>query len=174
MVPTITTEIVVAYAQCPRKAFLLLFSSDKGEPHEYVQILQQQRCKNQERFLDCLRQTHTDIHPYSPEHLQKGSDVLINARLQVGGLEGECGVLTRIEGKSTFDKHYYEPTVFVGTTALAPSRNWHCPLSGMCWGGSRTNRLWLAELLGWTAKRIGQSFQRHPSAACTPTRMDHG
>ena len=36
MEPTITTDIVVAYAQCPRKAYLLLFSPDKGEPHEYT------------------------------------------------------------------------------------------------------------------------------------------
>jgi len=39
MEPIITPAIVVAYAQCPRKAYLLLFSPDKGEPHEYVQIL---------------------------------------------------------------------------------------------------------------------------------------
>ena len=30
MEPTITADIVVAYAQCPRKAYLLLFSPDKG------------------------------------------------------------------------------------------------------------------------------------------------
>ena len=29
MAPTITPDIVIAYAQCPRKAFLLLFSPDK-------------------------------------------------------------------------------------------------------------------------------------------------
>jgi len=32
MEPTITADIVVAYDQCPRKAYLLLFSPDKGEP----------------------------------------------------------------------------------------------------------------------------------------------
>ena len=56
MEPTITTDIVVAYSQCPRKAYLLLFSPDKGEPHEYVQILEQQRCENQERYIDHLQQ----------------------------------------------------------------------------------------------------------------------
>ena len=45
MEPIITTDIVVAYSQCPRKAYLLLFSPDKGEPHEYVQILEQQRVR---------------------------------------------------------------------------------------------------------------------------------
>jgi hypothetical protein len=31
MEPTVTTDIVVAYAQCPRKAYLLLFSPDKEQ-----------------------------------------------------------------------------------------------------------------------------------------------
>jgi hypothetical protein len=55
MEPAITSEIVVAYAQCPRKAYLLLFSPDKGEPHEYAQILEQQRWENQKRYLDRLQ-----------------------------------------------------------------------------------------------------------------------
>jgi len=63
MEPTITTDIVVAYSKCPRKAYLLLFSPDKGEPHEYVQILEQQRQANQERYLSRLQQTHADIQP---------------------------------------------------------------------------------------------------------------
>src|SRR6266571_59961 len=67
MEPTITTDLVVAYSQCPRKAYLLLFSPDKGEPNEYIQILEQQRCENQERYLDHLQHTHADVQPYSEE-----------------------------------------------------------------------------------------------------------
>ena len=65
MEPAITTDIVIAYAQCPLKAYLLLFSPDTGEPHEYVQILEQQRCANQKRYLSRLQQTHADVQPYS-------------------------------------------------------------------------------------------------------------
>ena len=118
MEPIITTDIVVAYSQCPRKAYLLLFSPDKGEPHEYVQILEQQRCENQERYLNRLQHIHTDIHPYSEENLRKGSKVLINAHLQVDGLAADCGVLTRVEGTSTFGKYSYQPTIFVGTYSI--------------------------------------------------------
>src|SRR6266568_7711942 len=70
MEPIITPDIVVAYSQCPRKAYLLLFSPDKGEPHEYVQILEQQRCENQEKYIDHLQQTHADVHPYSVENFR--------------------------------------------------------------------------------------------------------
>jgi hypothetical protein len=111
MEPTITTDIVVAYAQCPRKAYLLLFSPDKGEPHEYVQILEQQRQANQERYIDHLQQTHADVQPYSVENLLKGSKILINAHLQGDEFAADCGVLTRVEGTSTFGKHSYEPLV---------------------------------------------------------------
>src|SRR5467141_3532131 len=119
MEPTITPDIVVAYAQCPRKAYLLLFSPDKGEPHEYVQILEQQRQVNQERYLTRLQHTHADVQPYSVENLRKGSQVLINARLQVDGFAADCSVLTRVEGKSTFGKYSYEPSLFVGTYSIS-------------------------------------------------------
>src|SRR6267142_2412343 len=119
MAPIITPEIVVAYSQCPRKAYLLLFSPDKGEPHEYVQILEQQRCTNQERYLSRLQQTHADVQPYSVENLRKGSKVLINAHLQVDGFAADCGVLTRVEGTSTFGKYRYEPSIFVGTHSIS-------------------------------------------------------
>src|SRR5437867_12095861 len=118
MQPTITADIVVAYSQCPRKAYLLLFSPDKGEPHEYAQLLEQQRCENQERYIDHLQQTHADVQPYSVENLRKGSKVLINAHLQVDGLAADCGVLTRVEGKSAFGKQSYEPSIFVGTHSI--------------------------------------------------------
>src|SRR6266536_1992286 len=64
MPPAITSEIVVAYTQCPRKAYLLLVSPDQGEPHEYVRILEQQQRENHARYLDCLQHKHTDVQPY--------------------------------------------------------------------------------------------------------------
>src|SRR5213080_3057711 len=119
MEPAITSEIVVAYSQCPRKAYLLLFSPDKGEPHEYVQILEQQRRAHQERYTDHLQQTHADVQPYSMENLRKGSKVLIKAQLQVDGFATNCGVLTKVEGTSTFGKYSYEPSIFVGTHSIS-------------------------------------------------------
>jgi len=66
-----------------------------------------------------LQQTHADVQPYSLENLRKGSKVLINAQLQVDGFAANCGVLTRVEGTSTFGKHSYEPTIFVGTHSIS-------------------------------------------------------
>ena len=130
MQPTITSDVVVAYAQCPRKAYLLLFSPDKGEPHEFVQILEQQRQENQERYLNRLQHTHADVPPYSLEHLHKGSAVLINAHLQVDGFAAQCGVLTRVEGPSTFGQYRYEPSLFGGTYSMTKEQQLELAFSG--------------------------------------------
>jgi predicted RecB family nuclease len=119
MEPVITSEVVVAYSQCPRKAYLLMFSPDKGEPHEYVKILEQERRENQERYIDRLKQKYTDIQPYDAQNLRKGSEILINAHLQGDGFEAKCTVLTRVEGKSALGKHSYEPTICVGTHTIS-------------------------------------------------------
>jgi predicted RecB family nuclease len=119
MEPVITSDVVVAYSQCPRKAYLLMFSPDKGTPHEYVKILEQERRENQERYVDRLKQKHADVQLYTGDNLRKGHDVLINARLQADGFEAECIVLTRVEGKSALGKHNYEPTICVGTHTIS-------------------------------------------------------
>src|SRR2546427_10597850 len=109
MEPTITADIVVAYAPCPRKAYLLLYSPDKGEPHENVQILEQQRCENQERYIDHFQQTHADVQPSAVESLHKGTKMLLNAHLQVDGMAADWSVVTGVEGTSTFGKNSSEP-----------------------------------------------------------------
>ena len=48
----ITSEIVAAYSQCPRKAYLLLVTSNQGIPNEYVQILQKKRKKIETQYQD--------------------------------------------------------------------------------------------------------------------------
>ena|SRR2546428_5108855 len=157
MEPTITADIVVAYSQCPRKAYLLLFSPDKGEPHEYVQILEQQRGEHQERYLNCLQQTHADVQPYSLENLRKGSKVLINTRLQVDGFVADCGVLTRVEGTSTFGKYSYEPSLFVGTHSISKEQQLE-----------RTRSSSENLILAITAARGVPC--RHGNTACIPAR----
>jgi hypothetical protein len=138
MEPTITSEVVVAYSQCPRKAHLLLYSQDKGEPHEYVRILEQERCENQRRYVDRLKQKHPDIQPYTVENLRNGNEFLINARLKAHGFEAECDVLTRVEGKSTFGRYSYEGTfhetakvvnsLFGETCCISGHRSRNCQL----------------------------------------------
>ena len=83
MPPTITSEIVIAYAQCPRKAYLFLFSPEQGEPHEYVHILEQQRRANQERYLDRLTAHARGCPPLlggEPPQREHGADQCLSPR----------------------------------------------------------------------------------------------
>jgi hypothetical protein len=111
---TITSEILIAYSQCPRKAFLLLCTEEKDTTPEYVQILQQKRDSNQNRYIDTLRKDNSDVQPYTTRNFLPGSNFLINATLKADVFAAQCGILTRVERKSTLGEYSYEPTIFVG------------------------------------------------------------
>src|SRR5262249_4671185 len=134
MKPAITSEVVVAYAQCPRKAYLLLSSSDKGTPPEYVCILEQQRREHQERYLDHLKHKHADVKPYTAESLCNGNEVLFTAYLQADGLAAECDVLTRVEEHPTSGTYRYEPTLCVGTYSISKEQKLALSFAGYVLG----------------------------------------
>jgi predicted RecB family nuclease len=164
---TITADIVVAYSQCPRKAYLLLFSPDKGDPHEYTQILQQQRCTNQEQYIDHLKHTHADVQPYSVENLRKGSEVLINAHLRVDGFAANCGVLTRVEGTSTFGKYRYEPSIFVGTHSISKEQQLELSFAGYVLERLQSASPAAGRIMGMDGKSHTVKLD-HPSKALRP------
>ena len=83
MSKAITSEILIAYSQCPRKAFLLLYTDTSGTPHEYTKFLEQQRQDNQLKYLNILRRKKVDLKPYSPNNLKGKHEFLINARLSI-------------------------------------------------------------------------------------------
>jgi predicted RecB family nuclease len=116
---TITSEILVAYSQCPRKAFLLLCAEEKGIPHEYVQILQQKRDDNQNKHIEVLKHSYADVHPYTMNNFVSGSNFLVNVTLNDGVLEVQCGLLTKVESSSSLCEYNYEPTIFVGTHSIS-------------------------------------------------------
>src|SRR4030095_2587215 len=63
----ITPEIVVAYSQCPRKAYNLLYTDKQGIPHEYIAILEEEARKNRENHLKKIMGKHSAVGPY-PYH----------------------------------------------------------------------------------------------------------
>jgi len=112
---TITSEILVSYSQCPRKAYLLLCTNQRGTPNEYMSILRQRQEALQRDYIKELKQKRPDVQSYSPDDLRNGSSFLINAKLKADGFEAECGILTKVAGSSAFGRYSYEPTLFVGT-----------------------------------------------------------
>src|SRR5260370_28480080 len=97
---TITSEIVVAYSQCPRKAFLLLRTDEQGMPHEYMRMLEQQKILNQINYIQALNahtQTSLEEQSQSVTHLTHEATILIKATLNTDGLDAYCALSTHGE-----------------------------------------------------------------------------
>jgi hypothetical protein len=93
MTTPLTSELIVAHSQCPRKAYLLRGGAP-GEPHEYVRVLERRASANRERFLSTIVET---------------GEVATRRVLRQGDFKAYCDVLTRRGGED------YEPTLVVGT-----------------------------------------------------------
>ena len=76
MAITITDKILIAYSQCPREAYLLMYSDERGQLHEYQQIIEQRRLANRSNHLDVLTQNKSSVYPYNFENLRKGYELL--------------------------------------------------------------------------------------------------
>jgi len=118
MKKTITSEIVVGYSQCPRKAYLLLCTEKRGTQHEYMQILEKQRQIAQRNYIDNLRQENADIQPYNLDNLKGNHKYLVNAILEADGYSAKCAVLTKVRTHSAFGHYSYEPTIIVGAHTI--------------------------------------------------------
>src|SRR6516165_5785753 len=92
----ILAEVISAYSHCPRKAFLLHCSRERGTPHEYQAVLEERTKFTRIRYLDSLRQEHTSIRSYNEGGLSSGADVITGGHLRATDVEAYCDVLTRV------------------------------------------------------------------------------
>ena len=114
----ISSEVVVAYFHCPRKAFLLLFSEVNKEPHEYVRIIENRANTNRAIYLNLLKRDNIDVSDYDPDNVKKDNDFLIEATLNTDCLESYCDVIKRVGSRQSFGIDIYEPTIVVGTHTI--------------------------------------------------------
>ncbi|MBD2248168.1 IS66 family transposase [Nostoc sp. FACHB-888] len=109
----INSEVLVAYSLCSRKAYLLMCTKERGELHEYEQLLKENELINQQKFLAILKHNHSDVYPYSIANVKDGHEFLIDAQLVADNkLQANCPILTRVKNLN------YEPTIFIGTHTL--------------------------------------------------------
>lgn len=111
----ISSDVLVAYSQCPRKAYLLLCSNEREQTHEYMRILAEEKATNQQQHIESLQQKQLDVQPYTANGLQSRSDFLVEARLHAEGLEADCGLLVKVKESSALGRYSYEPLIFAGT-----------------------------------------------------------
>src|SRR5258708_5912478 len=114
----IRAEAVSAYSLCPRKAFLLQCTEERGTPHEYLGILEERAKVKRTEYLAVLDRTSTSIHSYNDCDISSGMDALTEAKLKATDVEAYCDVLTRVSSPRRGDPATYEPTIIVGTPTI--------------------------------------------------------
>ena len=107
----ITSEVLVAYAQCQLKSYSLLHN-DKGIPNEYISHLKEETHKNRSEYSNKIKQKYPDAQPYSIPEMQKETNILIDANLEAGDLSAYADVLAKSEN---IPYKLYIPTIVVGT-----------------------------------------------------------
>ncbi|MBE9138633.1 IS66 family transposase [Nodosilinea sp. LEGE 07088] len=132
-IPIITSEIFVAYSQCPRKAFLLLFSEDRGQPHEYPLILGKRRQDSREQYLEEFLKSHPKAKGYETKTFKK-HEYLIDATLRSDQLEAYCAVLTQVDTNTPNSRISYEPTIVVSTYSITPEQKTELLFIGLVLG----------------------------------------
>jgi len=138
MAKPITSDLVVAYAQCPRKGFLLLCSDEQGTPHEYVTILEQQQKANQARYTAIISRDNDSSTSDEPADLRRGTAYVVGTTLQAQGLEADCPVLTRVPVRSSLGDFSYEPTIVTGMSSLGPEQKIRIAFAGLVLGRVQT------------------------------------
>ncbi len=131
---TITSEIVVAYSQCPRKAFLLLCTDESGIPHEYMRILEEQKKRNQINYLHAFEQPSLEGKSHPVTDLNDEGDLVTKATLKAEGLEAFCDVLTQVESSSSSHGSIYEPTLVIGTYSISKEQELELAFTGFVLG----------------------------------------
>jgi hypothetical protein len=81
----IRAEVVSAYSHCPRKAFLLHCTEDRGTPNDYACIIEEITGANRASFLATLQRTNT---PSNERAMLLGSDVLTEVTLEAANVAG--------------------------------------------------------------------------------------
>jgi len=115
----ISNEVVAAYSHCPRKAFLLHCTEERGTPHEYLEMLEECTNVSRSRYWALLRETSAPIRSYGDGAISSRINVLTEANLRAGDLEAYCDALTKVgtrRGRS--NSAAYEPTIVVGTAGV--------------------------------------------------------
>jgi len=109
----IPAEVVSAYSHCPRKAFLLHCTEERGKPNDYACILDKRASVNRVSYLATLQQTSASTRSYNDEALSSGVDVLTVANLKSADVAAYCDALMVVGQRGR--RRMYEPTIVVGT-----------------------------------------------------------
>lgn len=107
----ITSEVIVAFSVCPRKAHLLLQGDQPRITSDYTNVINHRKKLNQVKHGFYINDTYTTVT--SQNTTQFSQETITNARIVVDDLEALCDMLTKCHSLDGIS--YYEPTICIGT-----------------------------------------------------------
>jgi len=128
----ITSELVEAYAQCPRKALLLLKGEAESVPHEYERILKERADENRLRFIKSL--ADSDQSPW------EGRPTPADPTVTSGDLTAKCDALSKSTPENPRGGARYEPCLVTGTHSITKEQKLRLGFAGSVIGKTRRCR----------------------------------
>ena len=114
----ITSELLVAYWQCPRKAFLLLDNCQEGTPHELDTIVAKHRRRNRHHYLKQLKDKFGDVPAFTQGVLSIGHPDLSDANLEYKDLVARADILLKLDSEQRRRKKEYAPVLVDGVHSV--------------------------------------------------------
>ena len=116
---TITSEILIAYSQCHRKAYFLLFEKEQGITVEHIEILKKREKDHQQDGLNSIATSSSEITLTDVKQLKYLGTCISKVNLIFDELQAECDLLCieQVE-EGNLDNLRYEPRIFTGTYSV--------------------------------------------------------
>lgn len=112
----ITSEHFVSYMQCPRKAFLLYNSTEKGKYHDYSILLARRREELRKKYLKNIIQKYSKVVEYNNSlDIFKNNELVVNVELTFEDMQAYCATVVREKPKPTKLKENYLPAILSST-----------------------------------------------------------
>ncbi len=158
----ITSEVLVAYSQCPRKAFFLLFSDYEDRPHDHTQVLTKRRAANRLKYVKAFQKMHENAKKYNGKNLRNG-ELLTEVILKTDFWEAYCDILEKVDQDSLSKKAKYEPTIVVGTYSITKEQKTELLFVGIVLERIQQHLPVLGNIVGMDGKahrlKLGNSYK---------------
>ncbi|MDP7196318.1 MAG: TM0106 family RecB-like putative nuclease [SAR202 cluster bacterium] len=121
----ITSDLVISYIECPRKAYIMLCEGKKGTQNDFISILEVKTRKNRTEHFDKIQMTVPEVKNYSPTLMKKGKPYLIKANLEFEDYKAYADALKKTEEVSLNGTPLYSPVLIVGTHKISKKQKFH-------------------------------------------------
>lgn len=111
----ITSEILVAYTQCKLKAYLILCTENKGIPHDYISIIDNEIEKNRAEYFNKIKLGEAEFEYFSLTGMNRGVKVLLDVTLSHEDMIAYTDAIIRNEKNSYKRTNNYAPSLVVGS-----------------------------------------------------------